>query len=392
MNKIKFVLPIVVGLFHWGAFADSEGIFLDPPYPNPKPPVVTEEVSPSDFSQWGEVAPDLGIESLAKVSALSTALAQTPVKSQGRRGTCSMFSSTAVLEYQLKHMGVTSEDLDLSEQWLEYITAGQRGQEGSWSYFNFDKYGHHGFLSEDTWRYNGRSWHPYKQEYWDFSASLQEKEIFAAHCEPLRDTASFDGCLIGQLNPQLLRMTDAQLADDHPEFLSWRDLARENLVSEGLKIRSKWVGRSADIQAELDKGEVIALDVTFFYEAWNHRKASEFGLKRDLELWGQGVVSYPHRDSQDYVESRKSDNRAGHSVVIVGYDKEVEITREVLDKNGEPMTVTTKGVYYFKNSWGANSFGVDFVLEETSLPGFGMISMDYAHEHGTFYMMNIQVQ
>ncbi|MEM7647060.1 MAG: hypothetical protein AAF203_09135, partial [Pseudomonadota bacterium] len=147
-----------------------------------------------------------------------------------------------------------------------------------------------------------------------------------------------------------------------------------------------------EIQRSLDRGEVMALDVTFFYEAWNHRKAVDLGLNRDTNLWAQGVVSFPHPQSMDYQKSREDDVRAGHSVVIIGYDKDVEITREVKDQNGDLMTVTTKGVYYFKNSWGVDSFGVDFVLEETSFPGFGMISMDYAHRDGSFYKLRIQSQ
>src|SRR5690606_15046613 len=146
-------------------------------------------------------------------------------------------------------------------------------------------------------------------------------------------------------------------------------------------IYSEYVFSNADAQAYLDRGEVLALDVTFFYEAWNHGAGRSMeGLNIDSELWKQGVVSYPDPRSQDYIKSQESSVRAGHSVVIVGFDPEVVISREVQDSQGNMMTVESKGVYYFKNSWGQNSFGVEFNLQGESLPGYGMISMDYAHQ------------
>ena len=324
-----------------------------------------------------------------RVDHLQTALLQSPVKSQGRRGTCSIFSATAILEYNLEKMGLTAEDPDLSEQWLEYITAGQRGSEGSWSDYNFNRYGRYGYVLEDQWAYNPMSWHPYDPEYWESFASEEEKAHFDSLCGETLETSYLNHCLIGQRDPRLLSMNSEELSDRDQDFLVLRGAAKNNLVTNALNIRSRWVSSVSNIQSSLDRGEVLALDVTFFYEAWNHRKALSLGLVRDSELWAQGVVSYPDRNSLDYQKSRESENRAGHSIVLVGYDKDVVIEREVMDQDGQLMTVRTQGVYYFKNSWGQDSFGVDFELQGEILSGFGMISMDYAHEHGSFYEMII---
>ena len=93
----------------------------------------------------------------------------------------------------------------------------------------------------------------------------------------------------------------------------------------------------------------------------------------------------------DYKKSREPEVAAGHSIVLVGYDLDKEIEREVLDHNGDPLLVKTKGVYYFKNSWGTTSFGRDFQWREENLPGFGMIAMDYAHRFGSFYKMVLRL-
>lgn len=388
---MKLFIQITILILSSVAWA-NDGVYLDPPYPESRPPIVMTEDTAILFEGLNNFDSHLfNFRSFNRaVDHLVTAVAQTEVKSQGRRGTCSIFSSTAILEYQLKHLGLVDEDLDLSEQWLEYITAGQRGKEGSWSYYNFDQYGRYGFLEELVWVYNPSSWHPYKESFWDFSATQEEKEIFTQHCAELEgDQKLFDGCLIGQLNPLLLTMDEQTLVERDMRFYNWRTTAESALQDLNIDIHSQWVGSNTKIQQALDKGEVVALDVSFFYEAWNHRKATSLGLKRDVEMWSEGVVSFPHPNSLDYVKSQESDVRAGHSVVLVGYDKEIEITREVLDKESNPMTVTSKGVYYFKNSWGQESFGKDFVLKGTNLPGFGMISMEYAHKHGTFYKMNI---
>jgi len=371
---MKTLSALAVFFLSFGASAD-DSILLDPPYTEIHRPIVVRRPE--------------GLQTLLpKVDHLKTAQAQTSVKRQGRRGTCSIFSATALLEFKLKQEGIAHEDLDLSEQWLEYLTAGQSGQEGSWSTVNFNTYGEHGFIDEAEWEYNGTSWTPYDENYWRDMAPTWELDQFNTRCLQLSGQFYFDHCLIGQRDPQLLYMGESQLENVDPEFLSIRTSAAEKL--ENVEIRSRWIDTTADAQALLDKGEAITLDITFFYEAWSHGKAPGFGLIRDMNLWDQGIVSYPDRESMDYEVSRQSENQAGHSVVVVGYDMNMVIEREVMKSDGTPMTVKTKGVYFFKNSWGNDSFGAGFRMKGQSFPGFGMISMDYAHEHGSFARMSVK--
>src|SRR5690606_35076808 len=107
---------------------------------------------------------------------------------------------------------------DLSEQWLQYITAGQRGSDGSWSYYNFDQYGVYGYLNEADWQYNESAWFPYDESYWEFSATAIEKAIFELSCKDLKGTGFFDGCLVGQLDPSLLNLDDQTLLERNAQF------------------------------------------------------------------------------------------------------------------------------------------------------------------------------
>jgi hypothetical protein len=56
-------------------------------------------------------------------------------------------------------------------------------------------------------------------------------------------------------------------------------------------------------------------------------------------------------------------------------------------KDGSEKTFTYRGVYYFKNSWGATNFGVDFEINGVNYPGYGMMVQKYAHAEGSFYLM-----
>lgn len=377
----QFILLIAVSLISVSMFADvndDSSVFLDPPY--------TEKHRPKVEFQLSE---DLG----SGVALIDMVEAQSVVKSQGRRGTCSIFSATALLEFHLAKLGLTDTSVDLSEQWLEYVTAGQSGMEGSWSAVNFDAYGEHGYVAENQWAYNPVSWTPYSQEYWDFTATEAEKAHFEKTCGSSRTTSFFEHCLIGQRRSELLYKQDADLLSEvspyfDPEFAQIRSSAMAQI--QDLTIYGSWMSSNTEIIKALDNGEALTLDVDFFYEAWNHGKSESIGLGRNLSAWDNGEVSYPHKQSRDYKVSRESANRAGHSVVIVGYDKDRIIEKTILDVNGNPLKVRTRGVYYFKNSWGQEGFGRNFKIDGKSFPGYGMISMEYAHEYGNFARMVVE--
>ena len=68
----------------------------------------------------------------------------------------------------------------------------------------------------------------------------------------------------------------------------------------------------------------------------------------------EGIVRYPNDD--DVTESHKQ--RAGHGILIVGWDDDLEF--QAVDKDGKPVVdadgkpVMQKGFYIFKNSWGTD--------------------------------------
>ena len=120
-------------------------------------------------------------------------------------------------------------------------------------------------------------------------------------------------------------------------------------------------------------GVVIGLD--FFYQSWNHRKSE---LPRNMDNWAEGIVLYPN--DEDIRVSREQ--RAGHSILIVGWDLEQSFPRRnpdgsiMTDGDGEPIMET--GFFIFKNSWGTGSFGVDNPHGD----GYGWLSMEYAEDFG----------
>ncbi|MBK7961490.1 MAG: hypothetical protein IPK04_10000 [Bdellovibrionales bacterium] len=78
------------------------------------------------------------------------------------------------------------------------------------------------------------------------------------------------------------------------------------------------------------------------------------------------------------------------SIVLVGYDDNVEVTVDSLMDDGTTKSFTYRGVYYFKNSWGTDKFGVQFSLNGKVYPGYGMITQKYAHDFGQFFQMLVK--
>lgn len=306
----------------------------------------------------------------------------TSVKSQGQQATCSIFSTTAHLEHMMVRSGLTNATVDLSEAWLIYLTAGQQGRTGVTVSNVAKAMGQHGIIPEKQWPFTAVPWSEGGDKVW-FSAANRR-------CSHTRNTEFYNMCLIGQRDPRLLNLSDEELLSKNSpfsdvEFQKMRALAKTTL--DTLTIQSSRLKSKKDILAVLDRGEAISLSVRFFYEAWSHRKAPDFGLERNMDFYNKGIVSYPHKNSKDVDSVR--DSRTGHAVVIVAYDPNIVIERTVLDKNNQPMKIKTTGVYYFKNSWGPDGFGHKFQVDGTPARGYGMISMDYAHEWGVFDRLKV---
>lgn len=350
--------------------AYEDPAFLDPPYQVFYPP--------QDSHQWDGLR-ERGYWGRNHAEALIAR--QTPVRAQGKRGTCSIFSATAILEFHLVNRFGMSPLLDLSEEWLEYLATRNKTTDGSSSWRNFDLMAYYGMLEEELFPYIGETWE-----------SLYSSPLAKARCGHLNGRP-LQSCLLGHRDGRLLSATDEQLQDPQSglydlEFLAARQRAfafRDHYIR--YSSRSYVVGSVSSIRSLLDQGVPLTMGISFYYGAWNHRKAPELGMKRDLAMWYRGIVGYPEPGSVDAAVSPTK--AAGHSIVIVGYDDSQEVKTTVQMADGSTKAFTYKGVYYFKNSWGVNGFGKTFHLGGRSYPGYGMITQKYAHKYGTFFQLPI---
>ncbi len=334
------IILVVLSFFSLASFADEAP--LDPSY-GPAHKVI--------LARSLELFPRFILEDDFRRSNLEKNLRrQTPVRAQGGRGTCSIFSATGALESLLKI--ANSEEFDFSENYLEYLVMNHfkpnNPTEGSDTPWNFSAYRSFGAIFEERWPYESSDW---------TKPDISEDERVRRddECGGLRGRW-LTSCHLTHRRPGI-----------DPDASEARGLWKNYRLGE---LSYRVVNRQGIIQKILDSGYPMILSTEFFYGAWNHRLMVEYGLgDRDMEAWGRGNVSTPSKG--DIQISRA--HPAGHSFVIVGYDDE-------------------KRVYHFKNSWGTGSFGRNSQLvdnKEISTDGYGTISYDYAHNFGTFYRVGL---
>jgi C1A family cysteine protease len=312
---------------------------------------------------------------------------QSPVKSQGNRGVCSIFSTLSLLEAHYTKLNAPnlSSYLDLSEEWASYLAHRYKTEEGSNAYTNIREINHHGMVSENVWIYDPNLWE---------KDSLSPKAI--RHCgqynqeRPRVEQQHFLSCLVSHRSPKLLELEDDLLINNNhpfydPEFASIKKHARNFLNNNPLPLKLVSLDSNKKIRQSLQQNKSVILEMDFYYGAWNHRKADEYGIGRQMDLWYQGIVGYPEEDSLDYEKS--PEHPAGHSFVVVGYDDNKIVETNIQMKDGSFKRFQYKGVYYFKNSWGQENFGKDFHLDHKKYPGYGMITYQYAHQYGSFFRL-----
>ncbi len=263
---------------------------------------------------------------------------QSPVKSQGSRGVCSIFATTALVEALYIKAGMPVAEADFSEQWLQWASknlAGEwRNTEGSSSEANLSTIVQFGTVKEAVWPYESFKW----------------------------STANDPACTTGENLP-----TKCYTNGDPSQAV--RDAQKFKLP------RTRWINPNSMKAHLTTKKTGINLGFTFFYPSWNHRRST---LPISTDLWRQGVVTYPNaKDKQVSLE-----NRAGHAINIVGWDDNLEFPMRdeagnpVLDAQGNPRM--EKGFWLFKNSWGTGSFGAAHPYGD----GYGWISYRYMAEYG----------
>ncbi len=273
---------------------------------------------------------------------------QSPVRSQGRRGVCSIFGTAAYVEHLYRVEG-SLPDLDLSEQFLQWSTKFENRSflrsSGSNTNVNLQTMQRYGTVLESVWPYESAAW------------TADDLEACGNEEESSRPTE----CYTNGSPPM-----EALMAD------------RIRLPSRG-----RWINTSADsLKAHMvNTGTAVQAGGDFYYQAWGHGGSR---IPRYSDYRSLGYVVTP---SQEDIDS-SLEHRAGHSFLLVGYDDNLEVQRIapdgtlMVDDNGDPVMDT--GFFLFKNSWGTgwaqdNPFGA----------GYGWISYEYVDRFLSAYVTRV---
>lgn len=263
---------------------------------------------------------------------------QSPVRSQGARGVCSIFSTVGLMEHLYIAAGSTM-DPDFSEQYLQWSAKFEvnsfPNSSGSNATYNLEAINRFGVVDEATYPYENDEWGTLND------AACDGEDDQPTHC----------------------------YTNGHPS-----DAVKA--ADKYFLPRSRWL-HTGDIKTHMQStGTGAVVGMTFFYQSWNHRK-SELG--RNMQSWDEGYVTYPSAKDKELSLVK----RAGHSILLVGWDDDQlmptldEDGNPVLDANGE--VVSEQGCFIFKNSWGTSGFGISSKWG----PGYGCISYRYVREYGS---------
>jgi hypothetical protein len=273
---------------------------------------------------------------------------QSPVKSQGSRGVCSIFASVAHMEHLYLKEG-TLPNPDFSEQYLQWSAKVEArtfpNTEGSNGDSNLRAIADYGIVMEADWPYESRPW-----------------------------TSANDPACTGEDNLPTRCYTNGDPPERARTARKWR-LPRGRYVNT----------RRNSIKAHLTSNKTgVVAGMTFFYQSWNHRLSE---LPINTGYWRRGVVLAPNARDRELSLAK----RAGHAILIVGWDDDLEV--QLVDDTGALVTdaggnpVTEKGFWIFKNSWGTGSFGVDNPHGD----GYGYLSMKYVEDWASGVVTNVPV-
>ncbi len=271
---------------------------------------------------------------------------QSPVKSQGSRGVCSIFSAVGLMEHLYIKEGTIAEP-DFSEQFLQWSVKNEvnsfRNTSGSSSSYNLRAINQYGIVEE---RFD-----PYETFEW---SSSNDPECTGEDDQPTK-------CY-----------TNGEPSEEAMNAKRWH-------LPYG-----RWVSSRRDsIKAHMVSTEqAVVVGGDFFYQSWNHGASK---LSVDKDYFRKGYVTFPNADDIADSEARP----AGHSFVLVGWNDDLEVQKrdgegnKLTDENGDP--VMEKGFFLFRNSWGTGSFGT----ENPYGAGYGWISMEYVEEYLTAYVSDV---
>ena len=320
-------------------------------------PLTFEEAQVSELSSLMDGAPSndtLAEESKAdeRLPARFDLLAiQSPVRNQGRRGTCTIFSTTALMESLYIQEGSVMNP-DFSEQFLQWSTKVELRRftdgEGSNNEVNLQAISRFGTVREQDWPYETAAW-----------------------------GTSNDPACTGE---ERMRPTRCFTNGEPPATAL---MAQRFTLPAGRWINS----RAASIQSYMVNNRLpVVVSGTFFYQAWSHGGSM---LPTSAENKRRGIVQYP--SAEDQTDSRL--RPAGHGILLVGFDNEMRAQRvnamgqPEVDAMGQP--VYDVGFYLFKNSWN-NTWATEQVPGTTEHPaGFGWISQRYVSEFMQAYVSGL---
>lgn len=263
---------------------------------------------------------------------------QSPVRSQGSRGVCSIFSTVALMEH-LYLVGNSMVDPDFSEQYLQWSAKFEvnsfPNSSGSNASYNLEAITRFGIVDEATYPYENNEW-----------GRSQDADCDGSDNQPTR-------CY----------------TNGHPSD-------EVQAATKYFLPRSRWL-HPDDIKSHIQSTNTgVVIGLTFFYQSWNHR-SSELG--RNDQSWNSGFVTYPSAEDKQLSLVK----RAGHSILLVGWDDEQLMP--TLDGNGNVVrdangdVVNEQGCYVFKNSWGSSGFGIN----SNWGAGYGCISYRYVREYAS---------
>lgn len=301
------------------------------------PPLTDRDVLLANAPKADDIAREFKADEILPPVYDELTTIQTPVKSQGSRGVCSIFATVGLMEHLYLVEGTIAEP-DFSEQYLQWSVKFEVGgfphTSGSSAFYNLRAINRFGVVEEDVWPYEPFQWNES-----DDPACTDEDNL------PTRCYTN------GEPTEEMLAA---------PKFFL---------------PRSRWL-HPLDIKAHMfNRGTAVVVGFDFFFQAWNHGRSE---LPTNDGYWREGVVLYPNAKDKEV----SLENRAGHAILLVGWDDDLE--RQIVDENGDLVfdengdPVMERGFYIFKNSWGTGSFGVDNPYGA----GYGYISQRYIHEYG----------
>lgn len=274
---------------------------------------------------------------------------QSPVKSQGRRGVCSIFGTTAYQE----HLYIVEGSItmpDFSEQFLQWSTKFEVGAfqntSGSNASTNLRALNRYGSVLESDWPYEPNAW----------TATNDPECTGEEASQPTR-------CHTNGEPPAAALMARRWFLGSSGRWINTRPES----------IKSHMFNTGTGVQAGGD----------FYYQAWGHggSKIPTYGDYRRF-----GYVTTPN--AEDITSSNT--HRAGHSFLLVGWDDELEVQaidgegNLAVDASGEP--IMQRGFFLFKNSWGTG-----WATENPHGAGYGWISYEYVQRYLSAYIADTPV-